>query len=263
MAIAPGCAARGGATATDHRERPDEVRLGRGSADIAGWITGGVRAGRRQREGRHLRHSVWIVSTTGTDGPRRLTGSPRDTAPRWSPDGRHLAFVRAVEKDGRVQPPQIHIRRGAGGRRGRSPTFREEPPIRSGHPTDGRSHSRRRPSRRIRRAKDDDRTARTRKTGTPPERRAGHHRGRLSSEWRSPALAMSTAIARRRSGRPAPRRSRQAGYRHHSGEFAVGNVPWSAGRLADLLRADRRKEPYYLPGDSDLYSVSRTAARRR
>ena len=53
--------------------------------------------------------SIWIVSTTGTDGPRRLKDSSRDNSPRWSPDGRYLAFARAVEKDDRVLPPQIHI----------------------------------------------------------------------------------------------------------------------------------------------------------
>ena len=53
--------------------------------------------------------SLWIVNTTGTDGPRRLKDSNRATSPRWSPDGRYLAFARAVEKDDRVLPPQIHI----------------------------------------------------------------------------------------------------------------------------------------------------------
>src|SRR5439155_11685076 len=33
----------------------------------------------------------------------------RDTAPRWAPDGKHVAFVRAVEKDGKVQPAQLYL----------------------------------------------------------------------------------------------------------------------------------------------------------
>ena len=41
--------------------------------------------------------SVWIVSTDGHGSPRRLTGGPRDAAPRWSPDGRTLAFTRAAD----------------------------------------------------------------------------------------------------------------------------------------------------------------------
>src|SRR6185295_8736666 len=34
---------------------------------------------------------------------RRLTSGTRDTAPRWAPDGKQIAFVRAVEKDGKAQ----------------------------------------------------------------------------------------------------------------------------------------------------------------
>ncbi len=41
--------------------------------------------------------SVWSVSTMGTDEPHRLTSGTRDSTPRWSPDGKYLAFVRAGE----------------------------------------------------------------------------------------------------------------------------------------------------------------------
>jgi dipeptidyl aminopeptidase/acylaminoacyl peptidase len=52
--------------------------------------------------------SLWIVPSTG--GPARsLTAGPRDSAPRWSPDGKMLAFQRSVEKDGKPQPPQIYM----------------------------------------------------------------------------------------------------------------------------------------------------------
>jgi dipeptidyl aminopeptidase/acylaminoacyl peptidase len=53
--------------------------------------------------------SLWIVPASGAEAPRMLTGGTRDTTPRWSPDGRQLAFVRAIERDGRPQPPQIHV----------------------------------------------------------------------------------------------------------------------------------------------------------
>ena len=29
--------------------------------------------------------------------------------PRWSPDGRRIAFVRSIEKDGKPQPGQIYL----------------------------------------------------------------------------------------------------------------------------------------------------------
>jgi dipeptidyl aminopeptidase/acylaminoacyl peptidase len=56
--------------------------------------------------------SLWSVATTGSAAPRRLTAGPRDSAPRWSPDGRTVAFVRAPgEKD----KPQIYLLPMAGG----------------------------------------------------------------------------------------------------------------------------------------------------
>ena len=40
------------------------------------------------------RHALWIVPADGSTPPRQLTlGSNNDTAPRWSPDGRTLAFL--------------------------------------------------------------------------------------------------------------------------------------------------------------------------
>jgi len=48
--------------------------------------------------------SLWVVATDGTSPPRRLTAGPRDGAPRWSPDGATLAFLRP--KDGH---PQLHL----------------------------------------------------------------------------------------------------------------------------------------------------------
>src|SRR6185369_13179240 len=39
----------------------------------------------------------------------------RDTTPRWSPDGKYLVFVRAPEKDGRPEPPQLFMLAMSGG----------------------------------------------------------------------------------------------------------------------------------------------------
>ena len=54
--------------------------------------------------------SLWLVGTDGASPPRRLTAGPKDGAPRWSPDGTTLAFLRP--KDGR---PQLHLLPLAGG----------------------------------------------------------------------------------------------------------------------------------------------------
>ena len=45
--------------------------------------------------------SLWLVATDGLSPPRRITSGPHDGAPRWSPDGSTLAFMRP--KDGHTQ----------------------------------------------------------------------------------------------------------------------------------------------------------------
>ncbi|HEY7290776.1 MAG TPA: S9 family peptidase [Vicinamibacterales bacterium] len=57
--------------------------------------------------------SLYTVPTSGGE-PRRLTSGIRDTAPRWSPDGKHLAFVRAANaptggENARPQPAQVYL----------------------------------------------------------------------------------------------------------------------------------------------------------
>jgi dipeptidyl aminopeptidase/acylaminoacyl peptidase len=61
--------------------------------------------------------SIWTVATDGSDIPVRMTNGKHDAAPRWSPDGSHLAFVRSGEKDesGQPKPPQIALLSLAGG----------------------------------------------------------------------------------------------------------------------------------------------------
>jgi dipeptidyl aminopeptidase/acylaminoacyl peptidase len=60
--------------------------------------------------------ALYLLDTTQPmTPPRRLTNGPRDTEPRWSPDGTQIAFARAVEKDGKPQPPQLYLLSMAGG----------------------------------------------------------------------------------------------------------------------------------------------------
>ena len=58
--------------------------------------------------------AIWTVSTAGAES-RQMTAGPRDSTPRWSPDGQYLCFVRAPEKDGRVEPPQLFMLSMQGG----------------------------------------------------------------------------------------------------------------------------------------------------
>src|SRR5262245_35946984 len=55
--------------------------------------------------------SIWMVATSGDTPPRPLTVGPQDSAPRWSPDSRTLAFVRGKDKD----PAQIYLLAMTGG----------------------------------------------------------------------------------------------------------------------------------------------------
>jgi dipeptidyl aminopeptidase/acylaminoacyl peptidase len=59
--------------------------------------------------------SIWIVPTAGDQAPRQLTSGPHDAGPRWSPDGKWLVFSRAVEKEGKKEPPQLCLLPMSGG----------------------------------------------------------------------------------------------------------------------------------------------------
>src|SRR5271165_7110093 len=62
--------------------------------------------------------SLWMVSTSGNGSPVRLTSGKRDSQPRWSPDGKWIAFVRGSSeppKEGKAQPSQLALLSLAGG----------------------------------------------------------------------------------------------------------------------------------------------------
>ena len=54
--------------------------------------------------------SLYTLDTAAVGAtPQRLTDGTHDQSPRWSPDGKQLAFVRAAEREGKPTPPQVYL----------------------------------------------------------------------------------------------------------------------------------------------------------
>jgi dipeptidyl aminopeptidase/acylaminoacyl peptidase len=62
------------------------------------------------------RSSIWVQAVDGSEEPRRFTaGERRDWAPRWSPDGRWLAFVSNRDGEDEKAPGQLYVMPADGG----------------------------------------------------------------------------------------------------------------------------------------------------
>ncbi len=196
--------------------------------------------------------SVWLVPSDGSAPPRPMTNGIRDSSPRWSPDGRQLAFVRSAEKDGKVQPPQLYLISLVGGE-GRAIT---DLPKGAGNPVwspDGKTIAF---SSATREADLDQ------KTPKPPDApRESDVKVITEAVYRSNGIPGWGYVDRDRPSHiwtiattgaaPKPRPVT-------SGEFGSGNHQWSTDGSQIYFVADRRKEPYYFPRDSDLWSVSKS-----
>jgi len=67
--------------------------------------------GRIDLEANVYRGDLWVTPTDGSAPPRRFTAGKRDGRPRFSPDGRWIAFLRASDED----KPQLHVMPSDGG----------------------------------------------------------------------------------------------------------------------------------------------------
>ncbi|NEE02758.1 serine hydrolase [Phytoactinopolyspora halotolerans] len=60
------------------------------------------------READENRSALWAVPSTGDAPPRRLTRGPADSSPAWSPDGTHVAFLRADDGPAQLWVLPVH-----------------------------------------------------------------------------------------------------------------------------------------------------------
>jgi dipeptidyl aminopeptidase/acylaminoacyl peptidase len=68
--------------------------------------------------------SIWLRSVDGSDQPREFTaGELRETSPRWSPDGRQLAFI---AKRGEEKAGQLYVIPTSGGEARRLTKLKED-----------------------------------------------------------------------------------------------------------------------------------------
>ena len=57
------------------------------------------------------RTTIWVVPTGGGDPQQLTTGPKKDSAPRWSPDGKWVAYLSDRERD----KPQLYVMTSSGG----------------------------------------------------------------------------------------------------------------------------------------------------
>ena len=197
--------------------------------------------------------ALWIVPTTG-GAPRPLTAGPRDSSPRWSPDGKTLAFTRSAEREGRPQPPQIYLLTFDGGE---AQALTEMPRGAAGFEwsPDGKTIAFT-SSEEIK--KDKAMTEGGEVKEKPPERTSdvrvitkatyrSNGPGYLNPKFKSHIWTVSIPAVPGEI--PKPKQITK-------GSFDEGNVSWSPDGTRLYFVANRTPEPYYNPPHTDLYSVA-------
>jgi dipeptidyl aminopeptidase/acylaminoacyl peptidase len=217
--------------------------------------------------------SLWLAPTRARIAPRQFTGGPRDLAPAWSPDGRMVAFLRVMEKDGKPQPAQIYLMSMDGGEARQLTEMKKG----AGAPVwspDGRTiaFSTSTPAEIMEEQRQRDEPERP-VGDTLPSRPDTAARGAADSAEEKSDVRVITRAVYRMNGPgyldpsshdhiwtvaiPAPGEKAVA-KQITFGEFDENRPTWSPDGSRIYFTSTRTPEPYYLPPDADLYSVPAT-----
>ena len=82
------------------------------------------------------RSSIWLIDTASGEQRPLVASSGSHLSPRWSPDGKRLAYVSTAE----ASSPQLFVRWMDSGRARASLAFPTAPKALPGRPTDDTSH---------------------------------------------------------------------------------------------------------------------------
>ncbi len=179
------------------------------------------------REESAYRSAIWVVPVDGSEEPRQFTsGERRDGSPRWSPDGRWLAFASNRDGEDEAEGEGAALRH-AGGRRRAAQAHRRRR-VGRGDRLVARLDPHRLRAPRARRG--------VRGGGRPQARAAALHARLLQARQRRLGRRPPQAPLRRRHRRR--RRKRAAAHRGRLRERQPGVV---ARRQADRVRVDARR----------------------
>ena len=222
---------------------------------------------------------IWSVAVAGGEEPRQLTKGDHDSAPRWSPDGKFLLFLRAAEKDGKPEPTQLAILPMTGGD---SFVFTDLPKG-AGNPSwspdgktiaftsDTNAEDLAKQEKQKRKEEESKKEGQTSSSPRPTASSAGEQKGGADSEHESDVRVITHAVYRQDNegyidpkhpthiwlvSAPRTADSKVKPRQLTTGRFDEESAIWSNDGSQIYFTSDRNDEPYYELPKTDLYSLA-------